>query len=54
MTVNVGDQTYGKSSTGGEWSQISSVARGGGHSHYGGDMDVRLQRPPIFSAAVTQ
>ena len=24
----------------------------GGHSHYGGDADVRLQRPPIFSAAV--
>ena len=24
------------------------------HSHYGGDADVRLQRPPIFSAAVTQ
>ena len=26
----------------------------GGHSHYGGDTDVRLQRPPIFSATVTQ
>ena len=26
----------------------------GGHSCYGGDVDVRLQRPPIFSAAVTQ
>ena len=25
-----------------------------GHYHYGGDADVRLQRPPIFSAAVTQ
>ena len=27
---------------------------GGGHSHYGGDADVRLQRLPIFSAGVTQ
>ena len=27
---------------------------GGGHSHYGGGADVRLQRLPIFSAAVTQ
>ena len=27
---------------------------GGEHSHYGGDADVRLQRLPIFSAAVTQ
>ena len=27
---------------------------GGGHSHCGGDADVRLQRPPMFSAAVTQ
>ena len=27
---------------------------GGGHSHYGGDADVRLQRPPIFSVAATQ
>ena len=26
----------------------------GGHCYYGGDVDVRLQRPPIFSAAVTQ
>ena len=26
----------------------------GGHSHYGGDVDVKLQRPTIFSAAVTQ
>ena len=26
---------------------------GGGQSHYGGDVDVRLQRPPIFSAAVS-
>ena len=23
----------------------------GGHSHYGSDADVRLQRPPIFSVA---
>ena len=27
---------------------------GGGHSHYEGDADVRLQRHPIFRAAVTQ
>ena len=26
----------------------------GGHSHYGGGAEVRLQRLPIFSAAVTQ
>ena len=26
----------------------------GGQSHYGGDADVRLQRPPIFSVAVSQ
>ena len=30
------------------------VIPGGGHSHYRGDADVRLQRPPIFSVAVTQ
>ena len=27
---------------------------GGGHSHYGGDADVGLQRAPVFSAAITQ
>ena len=33
---------------------LPNFPRGGGHSHYGGDADVRLQRLPIFSAAVTQ
>ena len=31
-----------------------STRGGGGQSHYGGDTDVRLQRPPIFSADATQ
>ena len=35
-------------------SGFCQISPGGGHSHYGGDADVRLQRLPIFSAAVTQ
>ena len=34
--------------------QMHCIKFRGGHSHYGSDTDVRLQRPPILSVAVTQ
>ena len=52
---------YGPGTAKSLWLEYHSLVRsrwspgwGGGHSYYGVDTDVRLQRPPIFSATVTQ